>query len=78
MCIFCAEIDQPDIVKTVFGSYFRHKHRIIYADDNILAIPGYGPQVYPYILALTKRHIPSFWEHQKMKKKVIFIFLMYC
>lgn len=74
MCIFCAEIDQPDIVKSVFGSYFRHKHRIIYADDNILAIPGYGPQVYPYILVLTKRHIPSFLGASKNEKESYFHF----
>ena len=60
MCIFCEEIKNPRLVKKVFGQSFKYNSRIIYSDKNILAIPGYGPQVYPYILIMTRRHIASF------------------
>ena len=59
MCIFCEEIKNPRLVKKVFGQSFKYNSRIIYSDKNILAIPGYGPQVYPNILIMTRRHIAS-------------------
>lgn len=74
MCIFCEEIENPKIAKKLFGESFAYDNRIIYSDENILVIPGYGPQVYPYILVMTRRHTPSFLDITANEKRSFFDF----
>ena len=56
-CVFCAEIERPCSIKSLIS--IPYSDRIIYSDDYVLAFPGLGPQVFPYILVVTKRHIVS-------------------
>ena len=67
MCIFCEEIKNPRLVKKVFGQSFKYNSRIIYSDKNILAIPGYGPQVYPYILEVFLTFLRSYYNQDSMR-----------
>jgi len=71
-CYFCDEIQNPALIKKLLGSSFSHNDRILYSSEHVVAIPGYGPQVYPYILILTKRHISSFLEATSIEKREIF------
>ena len=68
MCVFCEEIKNPIIVKQLLGESFPFDSRILYSDKYVLALAGYGPQVFPYVLVLTKRHINSFAKTDNTEK----------
>lgn len=74
MCIFCEEIRNPGMARKIFGKNFMYDDRIIYSDKNILAMPGYGPQVYPYMLVMPRRHISSFLSVSREERESIFNF----
>jgi len=37
-----------------------YSDRILYSDNHVIAVPGLGPQVFPYIIVVTRRHVTSF------------------
>ncbi|MCL2801498.1 MAG: HIT domain-containing protein [Treponema sp.] len=68
MCIFCDEIKNPKLAKQLLGEEFQYEDRVLYSDDYVLALAGYGPQVFPYVLVLTKRHINSFAKTSNIER----------
>ena len=69
MCIFCDEINNPVLARQLMGETFQYKDRVLFSDECVLAIAGYGPQVFPYVLVLTKRHVNSFSETTITERK---------
>ena len=58
-CPFCIELAEPAYCKSVFDGYWPYPDRIIATAGTATAIAALAPQVYPYALILTKRHIRS-------------------
>lgn len=56
LCPFCAEWKDPQYFKAYIGNTWTHEHRVLYRDSECFALPGYGPQVYPYALIVPSRH----------------------
>jgi hypothetical protein len=44
---------------------------VIYADDSVIAIPGLGPQVYPYVLVVTRRHFSGFADSTPSERQAL-------
>lgn len=61
-CIFCQEQLDPSIAEQFMVLDQKHKSRIIYQNKRVFVVPGLGPQVYPYVLVVTKEHISSLAE----------------
>lgn len=58
-CVFCRESLEPTYANLFLGPKWPYEGRILFATEKIFLIPGYGPQVYPYLLVVTRRHITS-------------------
>lgn len=61
-CIFCREARDPRTALSFLGADWPFEDRLLVESPRIFAIPGYGPQIFPYILLITRRHIISFSE----------------
>lgn len=62
MCPFCIELLQPQYGCALLRPDWPHPDRILATEPDAFAIAGYGPQVYPYALIVTNRHITSLAE----------------
>ena len=58
-CVFCREGREPGSANLFLPPEWPCNGRVLFATDSLFMIPGYGPQVFPYILLVTKRHITS-------------------
>lgn len=54
-CPFCNELADPSIYRQVQTTWTLAS-RIVYMNRRVFVVPGVGPQVYPYLLILTRRH----------------------
>ena len=61
-CIFCKEGSNFSYAKTFLGESWPYNNRIVFSDEYIFSVVGYGPQVDPYILIIPYRHINSMAE----------------
>jgi diadenosine tetraphosphate (Ap4A) HIT family hydrolase len=57
-CPFCTELMNPAAFRRVQHDW-PFDSRIVHINEKAFVIPGVGPQVYPYLLVLTRRHIVS-------------------
>lgn len=57
-CPFCSELMDPSVFRSVQRDW-PFSSRIVHLNRRVYVIPGIGPQVYPYLLVLTRRHIVS-------------------
>lgn len=55
-CDFCAELIDPTYPKRNILPEWQWKDRFLLSSPEWVAIPGYSPQVYPYVLIVAKRH----------------------
>src|ERR1039457_1845058 len=62
MCVFCSELRAPSFIHCILQIPWPYPDRILFSMDSVVAIPGLGPLVYPYILLVTRRHISSISE----------------
>lgn len=60
-CTFCDELHSPDLIHTKVTNW-PYDDRFIFKNKFWTVMPGYSPQVYPYVLVLCNRHITSFFE----------------
>jgi diadenosine tetraphosphate (Ap4A) HIT family hydrolase len=74
-CIFCKEGQDPTSANLFLGPDWPYEGRTIISTKNIFLVPGYGPQVYPYLLLITKRHITSFAQTNYQERQEIFSIL---
>jgi len=70
-CPFCSEIKNPSIVREVISDW-PYPDRFLYENKAWVVVPGYSPQVYPYILTISKRHIKSFLEATKKERDMFY------
>lgn len=68
-CIFCEEGANFSYAKSFLGDDWPFQNRVIYSDNCVFAIVGYGPQVCPYLLIIPYRHICSLAEMDEREKK---------
>src|SRR5947209_6139161 len=59
MCIFCLEARSPESANGFLGASWPYNGRVIVSNDFMYAVPGYGPQVFPYVLVISRRHFDS-------------------
>lgn len=71
-CLFCAEARNPGIARTFLSRTWPHSNRLIFSDATVFAVPGYSPQVYPYVLILPRRHTLSMAETRPDERKSVF------
>ena len=62
MCVFCSELRAPSFIHSVLQTPWPYPDRVLFSMDTVVAIPGLGPLVYPYVLLVTRRHISSVSE----------------
>jgi diadenosine tetraphosphate (Ap4A) HIT family hydrolase len=55
-CVFCNEAASPATALTFLDASWPFADRLIWSGTFGFGIPGYGPQVYPYVLFVTRRH----------------------
>jgi diadenosine tetraphosphate (Ap4A) HIT family hydrolase len=70
-CVFCKEAQDPASANLFLGPEWPHEGRTILSTDNIFVVPGYGPQVYPYLLLITRRHVTSFAQTNRQERREI-------
>ncbi len=71
MCVFCDESRDPRSAIRFLGSGWPFADRMIYSGRWIVAVPGYGPQVYPYLLIFSRRHIFSMAQTNRWERAEI-------
>lgn len=70
-CPFCLEVVEPRYGTVLLGEHFPFKDRVLFRSDKAWAIAGIAPQVYPYALIITKRHITSLAEASTEERRSI-------
>lgn len=60
-CPFCDEVLNPAMIKYYVDDW-PYGDRLIYSNASWIVVPGYSPQVYPYILIISKKHYISFFQ----------------
>jgi hypothetical protein len=58
-CPFCLESRDPRSCREFLGAAWPYPHRTLLALESVFVVPGYGPQVHPYFMVVTRRHILS-------------------
>ena len=71
-CVFCNDAEDPSYANCFLGSDWPYNGRIITQTDTVFVVPGYGPQVFPYALIITNRHITSLAQTTKRERNDIF------
>ncbi|WP_414682971.1 HIT family protein [Longimicrobium sp.] len=77
-CPFCIEVVNPKSALHLLSRQWPYSDRLIYRNELVFAVPGFSPQVYPYILVLPQRHTSSmakttFYERQSLFKCLQFL-----
>ena len=71
-CVFCAELKEPSRFGSYYPTKWPYEDRIIWRGRHAWCVPGYGPQVFPYILLLTQRHVRSCSEVSGTEREDVF------
>lgn len=71
ICPFCRELQQPSYGCALLGEDWPFKDRLLAQSPDAFAIAGYGPQVFPYALVVTNRHIVSLTATSASERKSI-------
>src|ERR1017187_4660666 len=72
MCIFCLEAHNPLSAKAFLGDDWPYQGRVLSSNEYMYAVPGYGPQVFPYVLVISRRHFSSLSEADPPELTAIF------
>ncbi len=72
MCVFCLEARKPEAANGFLGEAWPYQGRILAANSQMFAVPGYGPQVYPYILLISRRHFGAFSDATSCERTALF------
>lgn len=78
MCVFCEEGFDFSRARDFLGNQWPYPNRVVFYDQFLFAVVGYGPQVCPYILIIPYRHIYSISEmnldeRESLKKCLAFL-----
>ena len=76
-CPFCLELAHPPYARALLGDSWPFADRLLFASDDAVALAGYGPQVFPYALVLTRRHIVSTAETHAREREALLQCLSY-
>jgi len=71
-CTFCLESKLPAIARGFLGQDWPYEDRILYDNEHVFAVPGVGPQVYPYALVVSRRHFRALAESSINERKGLF------
>lgn len=71
-CAFCLESARPEYANVFLGGDWPYSGRVIFSHHEAFAVPGYGPQVFPYALIIPRRHIRSLAETTPGEREAIF------
>lgn len=77
MCPFCFESQNPPYAKAFLGASWPYPDRIIFSDPDVFVVPGYGPQVFPYLLLISRRHFTSFADARPTERIAVLNALRY-
>src|ERR1035441_3956898 len=72
MCVFCLEGQDPEFANIFLGDDWPYKGRVLVSNERMYAIPGYGPQVFPYVLIVSRRHFSSLAESDSSERESLF------
>ena len=72
MCIFCLEANNPMLAKAFLGDSWPYESRVLFSNDHMYAVPGYGPEVFPYVLIISRRHFSSLSGASPLERAAIF------
>ncbi len=61
-CVFCIESVRPEYANVFLEKGWPYCGRTIWSGEHVFAVPGLGPQVFPYALILPRRHIGALSE----------------
>ena len=70
-CVFCREAKDPAYALEFLGPRWPYESRILFELETLFAIPGYGPQVFPYVLIVSKHHIRSLSQADRILRRDI-------
>jgi diadenosine tetraphosphate (Ap4A) HIT family hydrolase len=70
-CVFCCESSEPRTANSFLGEDWPYEGRILSETERVFVIPGYGPQVYPYALIVTRRHFHSLAQATPQERREI-------
>ncbi|HVT11661.1 MAG TPA: hypothetical protein VHE55_05305 [Fimbriimonadaceae bacterium] len=71
-CLFCRESSAPDTAREFLPPGWPYADRILSRNCSWFAIPGTGPQVFPYIIVASNRHITSLAETGGQERQALF------
>jgi len=71
-CVFCKEGADFSSAISFLGTDWPYKDRIVYSDNYLFSVVGYGPQVSPYVLIIPYRHIFSLAQMDEMELNSFF------
>ena len=72
MCVICSELRAPQLFHRIARHPWPWESRVLFTTGNVVAIPGIGPLVYPYVLLVTQRHIDALAETKPDELEDIF------
>lgn len=58
-CFFCSEGKDFSYSRSIMGEDWPYMDRVVYSNDHVYAVAGYGPQIAPYVLVIPFRHMKS-------------------
>src|SRR4051812_7884210 len=70
-CPFCLEMADARYGRALLGDRWPFDDRVLLRANEAWAIAGIAPQVYPYVLIITRRHITSIAESDYQERKSI-------
>ncbi len=71
-CPFCLEAANPKTALKLLSNEWPYNDRLIYESELVFAVPGYSPQVYPYVLVLPQRHTSSMYNTNSLERQSLF------
>jgi diadenosine tetraphosphate (Ap4A) HIT family hydrolase len=71
MCPFCSEAAHAAYGRSLLGDGWPFPDRVLFDRGEAFAIAGYGPQVFPYVLVLPRRHVVSLADCDRGERESI-------
>jgi diadenosine tetraphosphate (Ap4A) HIT family hydrolase len=71
-CVFCLESQRPKHANAFLPKDWPYSGRVLFAEHEMFCVPGYSPQVYPYVLVIPRRHIRALSETTGDERKAMF------
>ena len=72
MCLFCLESSNPQAASFFLGEDWPYPDRVIAANEDMYAVPGFGPQVFPYVLLISRRHFSCLSDATPRERRSLF------